>query len=245
MFQNMLMTALTPLGITNEVQQWQNMPFTTVWPEQNIKEEITEVPVIRKKPKRMRTAYTTEQLKVLEKTYNRFKYIDVNHRRELAATLNIGEKSIKVWFQNRRMKEKRTSSESSCDSSSEISREMSPPHVETHKPAFDYSNAHNTDNLEPRYEFPVYHVQAYPEQFYGQSKAPITHYPENYQNVKPTTDQTESFVKEGGVYPTQYYPTSVDYNNSEGNYGYNNNDVTSSNYWSPNGFDLSYFQPNY
>ena len=71
-----------------------------------------------KKKKRFRTAFTTEQLLVLEKTYSRQKYINVVKREELVNTLKIGHRCIKIWFQNRRMKEKRELSGSDTSSES-------------------------------------------------------------------------------------------------------------------------------
>ncbi|XP_026330362.1 paired mesoderm homeobox protein 2-like [Hyposmocoma kahamanoa] len=123
MFHNILMTSLTtPLGQLDENTGWENRPFTTIWPERQ-QQKIKGPEIIKtiKKKKRIRTAYTTEQLWALEKTFLQIKYIDRETRRTLSRRLNISDKSIKVWFQNRRMKEKRSSESSdyseSCASS--------------------------------------------------------------------------------------------------------------------------------
>lgn len=171
---------------------------------------------IKKKQKRVRTAFSTEQIRTLERTYLRHRYIDSERRAELAKTLNIGDKCIKIWFQNRRMKEKRESSESSYESSSETGNDTptvpsSPPSQpsEAASPPLQVNNDQQSEpsnqcyyNTEQMYQLPTYY------------------------------NQGQYFCRDNNIYQTQYYPYEFNYSNGEGNFNQFGNDVN--NCWSSN-----------
>ncbi|PNF43536.1 hypothetical protein B7P43_G03913 [Cryptotermes secundus] len=63
---------------------------------------------VSKGRKRARTAYTSSQLFEMEQEFRHNNYICRPSRISLASILNLSERQIKIWFQNRRMKKKKT-----------------------------------------------------------------------------------------------------------------------------------------
>uniref|UniRef100_A0A2A4IVV6 Homeobox domain-containing protein n=1 Tax=Heliothis virescens TaxID=7102 RepID=A0A2A4IVV6_HELVI len=65
------------------------------------------------KRKRKRTVFTTEQIEALEQIFKTKQYITREERQVIVNNLQLNDKAVKIWFQNRRLKTKRMQEEDS------------------------------------------------------------------------------------------------------------------------------------
>ncbi|XP_054830067.1 homeobox protein CDX-2 [Eublepharis macularius] len=64
-------------------------------------------PVKTRTKDKYRVVYTDHQRLELEKEFHYSRYITIRRKAELAATLGLSERQVKIWFQNRRAKERK------------------------------------------------------------------------------------------------------------------------------------------
>ncbi|KAG7465183.1 hypothetical protein MATL_G00173680 [Megalops atlanticus] len=78
-----------------------------------------------------RVVYTDHQRLELEKEFHYSRYITIRRKAELATTLSLSERQVKIWFQNRRAKERKMNKKKMQQSQQASTTTPTPPGVGT------------------------------------------------------------------------------------------------------------------
>ncbi|CAF1237935.1 unnamed protein product [Adineta steineri] len=127
-----------------------NIPYSSLGIDSNLDDKChydnpPKLTLKGKKIRKPRTIYSSMQLQVLNKRFQRTQYLALPERAELAASLGLTQTQVKIWFQNKRSKQKKVVKNVSHHSSS--SSQPSNPNLSPHHHISRSINNKSSDSM--------------------------------------------------------------------------------------------------
>nr|CDS26043.1 empty spiracles [Hymenolepis microstoma] len=145
-----------------------------------------------RKAKRIRTAFSPTQLLRLESAFEVNHYVVGQERKRLAESLDLTETQVKVWFQNRRTKHKRLSTERDGDTN-----QIQDENVENE------GCANATDSTTPSPSPSVAEQQReFPEERFLTTSSPLRHFEDNVLNLSTASRPSLASMSHPSVSPS-------------------------------------------